>query len=115
MQHPNIVKLYEVFQDDFNVYLVLEYIEGESLLAYLKKQPKKRCSVEQSRVIFRQVISGITYCHQYNIAHRDIKLENVIVCKTDPNKPETTNEPRVKIIDFGFAYQYEFGEKGDSF
>lgn len=117
IQHPNIIQLYEVFQDDINVYLVMEYVEGESLLSFMKKRQSRRCSIDQAREIFRQVLAGVTYCHQNQIAHRDIKLENVLISKSVSNDAEQRDTviPTVKIIDFGFALRYEIGEKGDTF
>ncbi|CAI2380776.1 unnamed protein product [Moneuplotes crassus] len=115
LNHENIIRLYDVFQDDLCIYLVTEYIDGESLLSYMKKKPNKRCSMEVSRELFKQIISGISYCHQQGFAHRDIKLENILVTKLENKKKMALEIPLVKIIDFGFAVQYQIGEKGTTY
>ena len=93
LNHNNIMKLYEVIDTPNNLYLVLEYINGLSLLDVINKESNK--FIEQNRAIklFFQIVNGIAYCHSKNIAHRDIKLENILVLKDDI----------IKIIDFGFS------------
>ena len=63
------------------------------------------------------MLAGITYCHQNRIAHRDIKLENILVWKSpdDDINDLKCPVPRIKIVDFGFAVIYEPGEKGNTF
>ena len=73
--------------------LIMELVEGVSLLNYLKMKPNKRLDEHECKEIFSQIMQGVKYCHANNIFHRDIMLENLII---DDNK-------RVKIIDFGFA------------
>ena len=93
LNHINIMKLYEVIDSSKYLYLVLEYINGMSLLDLLKIE--KFHYIEQHRALklFLQIVKGISYCQSKNINHRDIKLENILVIKDDI----------VKIIDFGFA------------
>ncbi|CAI2380886.1 unnamed protein product [Moneuplotes crassus] len=115
LKHQNIIRLYDFFEDSHCIYLVTEYIAGESLLTYMKRKPTKRCNLELSREIFKQILNGITFCHSKGFAHRDIKLENILVTKQE-NKLKTVFEaPLVKIIDFGFARQYQNGEKGSTY
>ena len=73
--------------------LIMELVEGISLLHYLKSKPNKRIDENECKEIFSQIIKGIQYCHANNIYHRDIKLENLII----------DNHRKVKIIDFGFG------------
>ena len=73
--------------------LVMELVEGISLLNYLRSKPNRRMDESECKEIFTQIIRGIHYCHSNNIYHRDIKLENLII----------DNQRNVKIIDFGFG------------
>ena len=93
MNHPNIVKIFEAFETDDNVYLVMEYVGGGSLHSYLKEKPDRRLEEEDAKRIFKQLMTALHYCHRKSIAHRDIKLENILI---DDNN-------NVKLIDFGFS------------
>lgn len=92
LSHPNIVKLFEVIDNPKNVCLIMEYASG-SLRQYLRTRATRRLDELESKQIFRQVLSALDYCHDQNITHRDIKLENILL--DDSNN--------VKLIDFGFA------------
>ena len=95
LQHPNIVRLYESMDTAKYVYLVMEYAEGESLHAYLKKQPHRRLPEDECRRIIKQILLTLAYLHSRNVTHRDIKLENIVI----------NNNQRgvLKLIDFGFC------------
>ena len=93
MNHSHIVKIFEAFETDHHVYLVMEYVTGGSLHSYLKERPQRRLDEEEAKRIFKQIMTALHYCHRKSIAHRDIKLENILL---DENK-------NVKIIDFGFS------------
>lgn len=71
----------------------MEYLPGISLGAYLKAQPNKKVSEKNCKIIFKQLVKALAYMHSHNIAHRDIKLENIIL---DENLTP-------KLIDFGFS------------
>ncbi|KAI9887448.1 MAG: hypothetical protein M1823_000706 [Watsoniomyces obsoletus] len=91
IQHANIVNLYDVWENRGELYLVLEFVDGGELLEFLQK----RSQLEEWEVVrlFRQMMAGLTYCHSFNICHRDLKLENILL----------DAEMNVKIADFGFA------------
>lgn len=93
LNHPNIVSLYEDVQGAQNQYLVMEYIKGASLLALVSKPSWKKLDETRCALIFSEIIAGLAYCHSKNVAHRDIKLENIMLDSTG----------QAKIIDFGFA------------
>ena len=93
IDHENVMKLYEVIDTPSNLYLVLEYINGVNLLEILKKEKDHYIKEQRAKKLFLQVVNGISYCHNKNIFHRDIKLENILVLKDDT----------IKIIDFGFG------------
>ena len=79
----------------------MEYIGKTSLYQYLKSKPKKRISEQETKKIFRRIIMGVQYLHCKKIAHRDIKLDNIMV----------NENYDVKIIDFGFSLFTQPGKK----
>ncbi len=72
---------------------MLELVEGESLLNYVKSHPDRKLDEITTKNLFLQIIEGMFYIHSKNIFHRDIKLENIIL----------KNKTIIKIIDFGFG------------
>ncbi|OAF66733.1 hypothetical protein A3Q56_05334 [Intoshia linei] len=103
LNHPNIVKLYQVFKIDNFVYLVMEYVSGGEVFDYLVAHGRMR--EKESRVKFRQIISAVEYCHQKNIVHRDLKAENLLL----------DSDMNIKIADFGFSNEFKIGSKLDTF
>jgi tRNA A-37 threonylcarbamoyl transferase component Bud32 len=93
LDHIHIMKLYEIIDTEEFLYLVLEYINGGSLLDIIKKESRHIIEEKRALNLFIQIVQGIAYCHSKNICHRDIKLENILVLNNDV----------IKIIDFGFA------------
>jgi serine/threonine protein kinase len=67
IDHPNIVRAYESFTDDFHIFILMEYIHGPLLVQKLK------CSESECKVIIRQVLEALKYLHENKITHRDIK------------------------------------------
>ena len=92
-ENDNIMKLYGVINTNKYLYLILEYINGISLLEYIQNKKIKRIKENVCKKIFYQIVKAILYCQNKNICHRDIKLENILII----------NEELIKIIDFGFA------------
>ncbi|CAD8143399.1 unnamed protein product [Paramecium octaurelia] len=95
LDHPNIVKFYEVYQNNMNFYICMEYCGGGEIL---KRFPQHQNSLteKQCQKIALKVLSAMAYMHEQGIIHRDIKPENILFSKKDLN-----SEP--KIIDFGMA------------
>ncbi|CAD8091078.1 unnamed protein product [Paramecium primaurelia] len=93
--HPNLIKLQELYEGENSYYLIFEYLEGETLHKYIKNSGHLMTETTV-RSILQQLLLGIKMCHQQNIIHRDMKLENVVLTKL--NKTEN-----IKIIDFGLA------------
>jgi len=71
----------------------MEYVEGLSVHGLIKSKTRKRLNEDEARYIYKQLIQALCYCHSKCIAHRDIKLENVIV----------DSQGNIKLIDFGFS------------
>ena len=95
LDHPNIVKYYETYDDDKNFSLVMELCEGGELFERIVK--RKRLNEKDAAEILFKLTHAISHCHSRNIVHRDLKAENVLF----ETKSENKND--VKIIDFGLA------------
>ncbi|CAG9315115.1 unnamed protein product [Blepharisma stoltei] len=93
LNHPFIIKMKEFIDTKSQIYIIMEYVGGMSLHRYLKALPNRRVNECEGRRIFGQILSAIDYCHALFIAHRDIKLENIMIDKSN----------NVKLIDFGFS------------
>ena len=77
LDHPHIIKLFHTFEDNENVYLVLEYAKNGSLFFYLRR--KKKCEEKEAFIYFFQTCIGIDYLHKKGILHRDIKVKIIMV------------------------------------
>ncbi len=93
VDHPNIVRLFEVIEDDKYFNLLQELCTGGELL---EKMQRTQLKEKQIAKIFNQIMSAVAYCHEKGIAHRDLKLENILFASEAPDSP-------IKIIDFGFS------------
>ncbi|PTD03779.1 putative serine/threonine-protein kinase HSL1 [Fusarium culmorum] len=91
IEHPHIMKIYDIWENRSEVYLILEYIDQGDLFTFINM--KGRLSEEVSVYFFRQIISAISYCHSFNICHRDLKPENILI----------SANLEIKIADFGMA------------
>lgn len=78
LDHPNIVKLYEVIDTPEHFYLVLEYVKGRTFSDKLPEifKMKKKKRTEVIKRIFSQLASAVAYCHKEHVVHRDIKTGN---------------------------------------
>ncbi|OHT16885.1 CAMK family protein kinase [Tritrichomonas foetus] len=91
LKHENIVQLYEFFVDLENFYLVIDYCNGGSLLDVL--MTKQKIKETQVATIFKQIVNAVDFCHQHDVAHRDLKPPNILV----------TVFPNIKLADFGLC------------
>lgn len=96
LNHPNIVRIYDVFEENDTSYFTMEYINGESLNDYINS--KGRLSPEEAQRIIREVASALKYIHSKKINHLDIKPGNILIEK---------GTGRIVLIDFGISKQYD--------
>ena len=119
VDHPNIIKLYDVKETTQFYYLVMEFCNGGGLsdcLEDYKNKYKKSFPEEVVQYLMKQIISGINYLHKKDILHRDIKLDNILVNfeNEEDRKKKNMMKAKVKIIDFGFARHLEPSELAKS-
>ncbi|KAF7316312.1 Protein kinase domain-containing protein [Mycena indigotica] len=93
MNHPNIIRIYDVYEGAKELFLVLEYVQGGELFDFLVN--KGRLQAPEALQYFKQIIYGLNYAHTFSIIHRDLKPENILIASLSP--------PLVKIADWGMA------------
>ncbi|KAI9767301.1 MAG: hypothetical protein M1835_007050 [Candelina submexicana] len=91
ISHPNVISLYDVWENRGELYLVLEYVEGGELFDYVVRHG--RLHEEEAVRCFRQIIAALSYCHRLNIYHRDLKPENILM----------DHRRNIKLADFGMS------------
>ena len=94
VKHKFIVQLYEILQTAQHIFIIMEYCEGKEIMDYILT--KNRLSELESLKYFQQLINCLFYLHSQNIAHRDVKIDNMLL---DKNKD-------LKLIDFGLSTKY---------
>ncbi|CAH1798050.1 unnamed protein product [Owenia fusiformis] len=100
MDHENVIRIYEVFENKTHVILVLELVSGGELFDFIAE--KERLSEEEASAFVKQILLGIKHMHSKRIAHLDLKPENVMLL----NK----NSQNIKLIDFGLSRVIKQGE-----
>uniref|UniRef100_A0A8C0UCA1 non-specific serine/threonine protein kinase n=1 Tax=Cyanistes caeruleus TaxID=156563 RepID=A0A8C0UCA1_CYACU len=98
LDHPHIIKLYQVMETKSMLYLVTEFAKNGEIFDYLASHG--RLSEPEARRKFWQILSAVEYCHGRKIVHRDLKAENLLL----------DNNMNIKIADFGFGNFYKSGE-----
>ncbi|XP_001371323.1 serine/threonine-protein kinase SIK2 isoform X1 [Monodelphis domestica] len=98
LDHPHIIKLYQVMETKSMLYLVTEYAKNGEIFDYLANHG--RLSESEARRKFWQILSAVDYCHSRKIVHRDLKAENLLL----------DNNMNIKIADFGFGNFFKSGE-----
>src|SRR5207247_393722 len=90
LTHPNIAGVYDVLEHDGRMFIVMEYVEGESLASLLGRQ---RLPLDRVRTIGRQLASALADAHAHGVIHRDLKPANI----------QVTRDGSIKVLDFGVA------------
>jgi len=93
LKHPKISKLYEVIETSRFVYLMIEWVEGQSIQDILRDRIERKFDENEARFIIKQLLLALEYLHSKSIVHRDVKVENVMLDKDN----------NLKLIDFGFS------------
>lgn len=99
VDHPNIIRLYETYEDDKYIHLVMELCTGGDLFEYLMN--KGSLTESETINIMRKILTAVNHLHSLRICHRDIKPENFLVSSD-------ANDADIKMIDFGMSVK--FGE-----
>jgi len=102
VQHPNVVRLYDVIDTHTKLYLILELGDGGDLYDYIMRHEGQGLGEDVARNYFRQIVRAIDYCHRLHVVHRDLKPENVVFFET---------LGVVKLTDFGFSNRFCPGQK----
>ncbi|XP_015910517.1 serine/threonine-protein kinase MARK2 [Parasteatoda tepidariorum] len=101
VQHPNVVRLYDVIDTQTKLYLILELGDGGDMYDYILKH-ENGVDEETAKKYFRQIVHAISYCHKLHVVHRDLKPENVVFFE---------KLGMVKLTDFGFSNKFCPGQK----
>ncbi|KUI74470.1 putative serine/threonine-protein kinase HSL1 [Cytospora mali] len=99
IEHPNIIKILDVWENRNEIYLILEYCECKDMFSWINKYGP--LSEHDAVYVFRQMMCAMEYCHSFNICHRDLKPENILL----------SDMGEVKIIDFGMAALHQNDQK----
>lgn len=94
-QHPSIIKLLDVFENQDYIYIVMEYLKGGDLFNYLEKRDFT-IPETKARDLTHSIATGLFYLHSFGIAHRDLKPENILMT-------DESDEAQPKLVDFGLS------------
>ena len=97
LKHSNIVKLYNLYSDNFHYYIIMELCPNGELFHYILSN--NYLTENDSKIIFKQIVSAVNYFHQFGIVHRDLKPENILLDSLG----------KIKISDFGFSRYTQIG------
>ncbi|CAI2361515.1 unnamed protein product [Moneuplotes crassus] len=100
IDHPDIVKVLEIYRDSKKIYLVMELVQGEELFDYILRKEKLR--EWETRKIIRQLVQIVKYLNSVKIAHRDLKPENIMI---------NSKSLKIKLLDFGLSSYFEESKK----
>ena len=102
LHHPSIIRIFEYFEDDRRLYIVLEKCDGGELFDMISG--RKFLGESVAATIIKQILSAVAYMHENGVVHRDIKPENILL-------EENEDYVNLKIIDFGTATRFSLNEK----
>ncbi|XP_070841388.1 death-associated protein kinase 2 [Chaetodon trifascialis] len=103
VQHPNIVTLKDVFESRAEVVLILELVGGGELFDFIAE--KENLLESEAIEFMKQILEGLRFMHRKNIAHFDLKPENIML------SDKVSSHPNIKLIDFGLAHHFHQGEE----
>ena len=94
-KHPNIIKLYDVFENEKLIYIIMEYCAGGDLFSYIEKRGF-RLKEERAAEIIHKLCTAVYFLHQYGIVHRDLKPENILMT-------DDSDTADIRLVDFGLG------------
>ncbi|CEM19395.1 unnamed protein product [Vitrella brassicaformis CCMP3155] len=103
LDHPSIVRVYEVYEDEDHVYCVMEMSKGGELF---DRFLQRNFTEPEAAEILKQLLGAVAYLHEQGICHRDIKLENVMFDSSDRDTRPPGLKSLIKLIDFGCAVRF---------
>eukprot|EP00736_Rhodelphis_marinus_P002988 Rmarinus@m.9650 len=98
LNHPNVVRIHSVLEDDNFIFIVMELCGGGSLFEH-RNADSQPFTPEQARYYYTQLLDGLSYCHEHGVCHRDLRMDNLLL----------DNEGTLKISDFGHAGIFQKG------
>ena len=102
-QHPNIITLYDIIENEEKIYIIMEYCAGSDLFAYIEERNFKLPEKHAAQII-RKLSSAVYYLHSFGIIHRDVKPENILMT-------DKTEYADIRLLDFGLSKIVRQGEK----
>lgn len=102
LQHPSIIRFYDIFEDQDYIQIVMELLMGGDLFSYLH-QRKFIVSEARARVIAHQIATAVYFMHSFGVAHRDLKPENILMMSKE-------EDSEIKLVDFGLTKTFGPGE-----
>jgi len=103
LDHPNVIKLYETFEDATNIHMVTEYCAGGDLFDRIEKQG--RLAETQAAAAMRQLLQAVRYLHEQCVCHRDLKPENLLF-----ESQEEIETNHLKVLDLAHAARFDHGQ-----
>ena len=96
--HPNIIKLYDIYEDNKYIYLIMEECNGGEFFDSLAKRAKEKNMYTEKECarIFKQILEAVNYLHAHGVCHRDLKPENILFSNV-------ADDSSLKLIDFGLS------------
>ena len=94
-QHPNIIKLYDVFENEHFIYIIMEKCNGGDLLSYFERYEYKLPETKVCEIIYKLAMA-LYYLHSYGIIHRDLKLDNILMT-------DLSDKADIRLVDFGVS------------
>jgi len=91
-QHPQIIQLYDIFENLDYIYIIMEHCSGGDLFSYLEKR-RFRLPEPRANEVIHKLCAAVFYIHSYGIAHRDLKPENILMT-------DNTEEADIRVLDF---------------
>lgn len=108
LDHPNVLRLYEAFEDDSAIYLVLELCEGGDMLERVAT-PREQMPEREAAMLLVQMLGAIQHLHLHGVVHRDVKPENFLFTRREPDRePLPPQVAPLKLIDFGLSRRLSF-------